>query len=447
MNIDEFELRYLMFLADVKNSRSYLPNLEYMLEQPKSQEVVKVYGDKLQVLESTYADCLCKFGSECKDPKEAFSYFSKALNYRNTPELLIDLARCLTQMNYLDLARAYCFRASLITPDHPKLLEVQSLIEHYSGNYSRAIDYLRKLDSSDPDVNYRLSTYLIEERNFSEGWKLYESRFTKKNSPAPYPDFSVPRWDKFKPSGNLLVHWEQGYGDSIMFSRFLPLLKPYAKKIYFAVRQPMFRLMKQNFQDIHVILDDSIPEDVDYHLPLMSIMDALNIQPENIDGKSYLSLNESVSYYQRTPARKIVGFAWQGSPAGSPERNASLLDFEPLLKRKDLSFISFQKGFGLAQAKPLFQDLNILDVGSGLEDFYSTAYALSGVDIVVSTDNCIANLAGALGIQTFLLLNKNSEFRWMHADKTTEWYDSVTIIKQDDFGDWSSCISELNSRI
>lgn len=445
MNIEEFELSFLT--AVDPHCKDLAVNLiSRMVSEQHSPEVYSRHESELNMLKKSYAEMLIKRAIDLlpSDPLGALKDFISSLGYNSDSSVYVYISKCFIRLGSLDTAEHILHSI----PDSCKdLLYVRTCAElkHAKGDLDSAIKLLRPISSDDPDVQYQLATYLIKNKEFTEGWDLYSSRFSKLKNPVPYPKFEVPLWSKDKDPGVLLVHWEQGFGDTIMFSRFLPLLEPYCKSIYFAVRKPMVSLMQNNFPTIKVVEDTNIPSNIDYHLPLMSIMHALDIQIKDISGAKYLE--PDLPCPKIMPDRFKVGLSWQGSVAGMPERNMILQDFIPLLVRKDISFFSFQAGIGLAQAKPLFKDLGLVDFGSDVTDFGSTAFSLSGMDLFISTDNCLANLAGALGVKTILLLNKNSEFRWMDATDTTPWYDSVSIIKQTSFGDWSDCIQRVLERI
>lgn len=458
MNVEEFEFNCMLFnqLMDLNRSHEAKEVLIYLVSEPKSSDVCDKYQDQINSLTKGYTDLMYVEYEQMLPlkPKEAMKTLSKTLNYTNSPIVFMGLSKCAVRLGLTDLARVYSAKAILaakddVSIDVSDLEELQAMIEHADKKYDSALSYMRAScqHNNCPDKQYKLAQYLIEDKQFSEGWSLYESRFIKKVSPAPYPDLGVPRWHLGTKAHKLLVHWEQGFGDTIMFSRFLPELTKHADEVYFAVRLPMKQLMSENFPMIKVVLDTNIPEDIDYHVPLMSLMKELCIQPSDISGKPYLDTRNIISCTYASQDKR-VGLSWQGSVAGMPERNMDLIEFAPLLeKRKDLTFISFQKGFGLAAAEPLFQDLNILDMGSKLVDFHHTASVLKTVGLFITTDNCLANLAGALGVHTILLLHSEPEFRWMRANSKTVWYDSVEIIKQDKYGDWKSCVSKVLERI
>ena len=449
MNTDQFELNYLLLQEDIKTGEKeyLLPLLKELTSELYDPEVLAQYKDQIDAMKLVYVQLLLaksKVLFEQKNYRESLKICSELLNLGATSEVFLRIAYNLSRLGYTDLALAYLYRVNpTVSFEKAYFYEVGADVYNQKQQPDLAVSFMEKSlsYSYSKDKEYKLAGYKIA--NDFTGWDLLESRFDKENAPAIYPKFDKPRWNIKQPKGKILVHWEQGFGDTIMFSRFLEKLRFYATKIYLAVRKPMLKLMQENFDFVSVVDAENLPSDYDYHIPLMSLMKELNITLNDVSGKSYLNAK---TQNIKSDKRK-VGIAWQGSPAGMSERNMTLLDFEFLFKRKDIQLYSFQKGVGFSSAAGLFQDLNLIDLGSTFKDFYDTACSLLSMDLFISTDNCLANLAGALGVPTILLLNHIPECRWMNAEEKTIWYDSIDIIKQKRNGDWSFCVEELNRRI
>lgn len=444
MNLFEFEVSCALIQNDLmqKNSDSVLQELSNLLNQSFDEEVRIIYSDFIESLERTYVTLLKSRSNELIDSRDYRSALNhlRVLNSYNS--CIPKIAFCFSRLGMPELA------SSLMQDfdrEDPYAWEVLADIFYAAEDYQNAIFSMNaslNLESTH-DRLYKLATYSIANGDFDSGWALYESRFLKQNNPAPYPDLDKPLWTGFK-TKSLLVHWEQGFGDSIMFCRFLPLLRSYSENIYVADRSPLHRLLASNFDFIKVV-DPKDVSNLNYecHIPFMSLAKELGLSLEDIEGSSYL---DAIPQILDTKAFK-VGISWQGAPAGLPERNMDLLDLAPVLNLSNVQIYSFQKGLGLSSALPLFQDLNVIDLGSTFEDFYDTACALKSMDLFITTDNCLANLAGAMGVRTFLLLSKVPEFRWMNSRDKTVWYDSIQIFRQEKFNDWSDCVFRIKNLI
>jgi hypothetical protein len=143
-----------------------------------------------------------------------------------------------------------------------------------------------------------------------------------------------------------------------------------------------------------------------------------------------------------------IGISFQGSKDGNERRNIPLETFYPLTQIPGAKVYSFQKGFGSEQLQNLPADVEMIDLGTGFRDFSDTAAALSNLDLFVTSDNGVFNLAASMGVKTFLLLNQDSEWRWFFDEEKTPWYDSVKIFKkQNEEDDWSLLMQKVVDEI
>lgn len=295
----------------------------------------------------------------------------------------------------------------------------------------------------------------IKHKNFEEGWKFYEYRFSKENGPTVYPKTSKPKWKGQNIEGKtLLVQYEQGFGDSLQFFRYLDQLKPFAKKIIFRVQNELVDLLKINSGDIDVVGMSTPLEKIsfDYHVPLMSLLHLLHARVDNIPhAQGYLRADENKikeykeKYFNNNCLK--IGISWRGAVTGNKRRNVDLSAFEVLTNMENVKVYSFQKD---ADSQELRRNLSTsaISLGETFNNFADTAAAMANLDLFVTGDNALFNLAGAMGVKTCLLLNKDSEWRWFFDDKTTPWYDSVKIFKKkDENDDWRILTNQVADTI
>lgn len=322
------------------------------------------------------------------------------------------------------------------------------------GRGEEAVKYFKKLLELEPVVDdYVAYSHLqIQLGNFTEGFKYYEYRFQRKGNPLEYPKFDKPRWEGQNISDKtLLVHYEQGFGDSIQFFRYLEQTKPLAKKIIFRVQDELVDLFRINIENIDIVgLSTPLSElSFDYEIPLLSILHATNATIDNIPfTQSYLKADKTKTekykkeFFNNNCMK--IGISYNGAQFGNERRNVPLGCFYPLAKLKNIKLYSFQKGFGAEQLKNVPSDIEIIDLGATFNDFSDTAAAMANVDLFITSDNSVFNLAGAMGKKTFVLLNKHSEWRWFYDEETTPWYDSVKIFKkQNEEDDWNLPIEKI----
>lgn len=181
----------------------------------------------------------------------------------------------------------------------------------------------------------------------------------------------------------------------------------------------------------------------------MTLPYVLNARIDNIPlSQGYLSADwEKAEEFKREFFNNNnfkIAITWSGTKDGNKRRNIPLECFYPLTKLKNTTVYSFQKGFGSEQLENLPSDIKIVDLGCEFKNFSDTAAATANIDLFVTSDNAVFNLAGAMGKKTFLMLNKNSEWRWFFDEKTTPWYDSVRIFKKKHENDsWDLLMSKI----
>lgn len=383
------------------------------------------------------------------NPTKAIEYYNKFLeknpdDYRVYNQLGHSY-ETLSQFENIDLQIKYFEKALELKPDGISALKNLALVYPRADKYQQALECYQKLTKlkMSMDSYFDYACFLIKLKNFEEGWKLYEHRFLKETTPTPYPKMKKPKWKGQKiQNQTILVQWEQGFGDTIHFVRYLEQLKEYANKIIFRVQNPMLDLIKSNLEGIEVIGNSTPIDDIsfNFHIPLMSLPYLLNARVDNIPFTSgYIKADkEKSAFYKKAYFNNDclkIGISWRGADVGNHLRNIPLETFYPLTKLKNVKVYSFQKEHGPEALSKLPADVEIIDLGSTFNNFFDTAAAMDNIDIFISSDNCVPNLASAMGKKTFLLLNKNSEWRWFMDEDKTPWYDSVTLIKKQNEND------------
>ena len=323
----------------------------------------------------------------------------------------------------------------------------------HSEDFKSAEKYLKKLHSIKKntryDYNYTLGSIYMAQRKMKLGFKYYSQRETKQ-----FMNYRERKnyWDgKDYPDKILYVTSEQGFGDNIQFSRFLPLIAKKFKKVYYAVDNSLYELMKRSFKRYKNIEIIKYGVFKPYHKYLM-IMDAqnlLNISYHNIPHQEPYMISDSERDYEkkiqffRGEGLKI-GLNWRAKGMGFRDAVYRTIDapyyFQRLFDIEGNKYYSFQMNdiFGMCEKYP--QMINLEDE---IHTFDDTASLLKNLDILITVDTALAHLAGALGVKTYLLLCFAPDWRWFDNDKKTEWYPNVTIIKQKDRRTWQDVSDKL----
>ncbi|MDD9877131.1 MAG: tetratricopeptide repeat protein [Magnetovibrio sp.] len=323
------------------------------------------------------------------------------------------------------------------------------LMEH--GELTGAIELFRDapdLTGSDHvNTAWNLGIALLLSGNLAEGWDWYEWRFLK-NGGAP-PAYDVPRWDlDADPAARVLIHAEQGYGDALQFSRYVPMVAARAAQVIFEVH-PNLRKLLEGFGGAETFsVGDPIPE-FDHYIPLLSL--------PGVFGTTIETIPRSAAYLNAEPARvahwrgrlagegRAVGIAWRGNPDNPNDRRRSV---DPgllgrLLNIGGCRFFSLQKVPADGDWEILEGQGPITDLGPDLGDFAETAAVIEALDLVITVDTATAHLTGALGAPGWLMLPYVPDWRWMMDREDSPWYPSIRLFRQPEPADWPAVVERI----
>jgi tetratricopeptide (TPR) repeat protein len=385
-------------------------------------------------------------------------------NYPKNFSLMFNIALAYKNIKQNKLSIEFYDRALRIDPTSYQAWFNLANIYNIENEAKKAISALkicRKLRPKDKETEYFLSIALMRAKKYDKGLKLFESRLCKETAVAlqnkSYPNLaSLDRLWKGENIKNktIFVYYEAGFGDVIMFARYLPLLKKKCKKLVFYPQKPLVPLFEKNSLGIDEIIEGYIPEqnmDFDVHTPILSLPYLLGLKGdcvfESSDG--YLSADKSLveefkKKYFETDKLK-VGIKWQGNTSYDTDRVIPTEAFSPLIELEGTQFYSFQTFEGSEELQKLTSKYNIIDIGSKLIDFNQTAAALSNLDLVICNDTSLAHLAGALSIPCFVLLPYEVNWRWHENLNKCDWYDSVKLFRQKSIGDWDSVFEDVKN--
>ncbi|BBO99459.1 tetratricopeptide repeat protein [Sulfuriferula nivalis] len=308
------------------------------------------------------------------------------------------------------------------------------------------------------DAKNNLSHVLLTMGKLAEAWPAYESRwdaYTLKKMQRPAT--TLPLWQGQAPSPNdrILVFKEQGMGDQIQFSRYLPLLaQRFPAGVSLVAAPALHALLKRAFPSIEIL--DTPPADQtlwQWQCPLMSLPLAFNTQLNNIpDHVPYLIADPvktdywaaKISTLNLPATKRKIGIVWK---PGSLMKNAalralSLQQLSPLLDRADCAWFSLQKEPN-ADKTAWIEAGKLIDWSDEFSSFDDTAALINNLDLVISVDTSVVHLAGALGRPTWLLNRHASEWRWMRNREDSPWYPTIRIFTQEKAGDWESLIARV----
>lgn len=375
--------------------------------------------------------------------EKAQERFHEALTFRpNWAEAYLNLANAYRQENRLDEAVETYEKAIEANPDDFRIYGSfalarlnQNLPDAAIANYKKAL----AIAPDDPELRKGLGIAQLLGGNLTEGWKSYEARL-QCGQPR---QFDIPRWNgENLEGGTLLVHAEQGFGDTLQFCRYLAPLarKANAEKVVFECQQPLVRLL-QNIEGPDIVIPRGTPIPIaDRHVPLMSLPGIFSTTLDTIPTPtSYLS-SLAAGPKPKLPAGKpIVGIIWRGNPLRQDDkmRSCPLSAFEPIVGISKAHFVSLQIDASPEDRKQL-EVLNIHDVSKDISDFADTAAIVSQLDLVISVDTATAHLCGGLGKPVWVLLEYAADWRYLIGWDESPWYSSMRLFRQQNRGDWTA---------
>lgn len=317
------------------------------------------------------------------------------------------------------------------------------------GKFNEARSLYEKgfaLEASLPGARYNLALAQLRNGEFSDGWRNYESRWDFEELRLRRRHASTPLWRGQPLDGKtILLHAEQGLGDTLQFVRFAPLVAARGGRIILEVQPPLTRLLK-DFPGVTQIVPRGAPLPAfDFQCPLMSLPLALGTTVEAIPSPGgYLKAEPRCSAIS-CPNCLRIGIAWSGNPRNKADasRSMPLSALLPIADVPGLTLISLQKGAGVEQIVPLRDRLDIQNAASTHADMLETATFMASLDLVLTVDTSIAHLAGAMAKPVWIMLSWISDWRWMEQRTTSPWYSSARLFRQTSAGDWASVVAQV----
>jgi tetratricopeptide (TPR) repeat protein len=346
-------------------------------------------------------------------------------------------------------------------PDSGPSWHNYGLVLYMVQRYEEALEaFNRSLELASPNFQCesdRALTLLALGR-LQEGLKAYEVRW-RLLAKSPIWELDVPEWQgEDLTDRHILVHHEQGFGDSLMLVRFVLPLLGLGAKVTLATPPALVRLFRASFGHLLTVKslnDNLIALNYDYHTPMLSLMRHIGIEsPTDIQSLPYLSAPAD-SIINRLPKNRkfLIGLCWasgnHGPSLAERRRVTNLVDFLPLTELDNAGVVSLQMGSEVKDIAANGMEGLIFDLSHRIEDFASTAAILTELDIVISVDSAVAHLSGAFGIPTIMLAPYSRCWRWWNTAMGTgkPWYSNMQVFSQSADGTWTDAIAKAISSV
>ena len=303
-----------------------------------------------------------------------------------------------------------------------------------------------------PGAHLGLAEALLLCGEFERGWQEYEWRF-RLGAPPIMPLTHLPEWNGAPLAGQLLLIADQGFGDSIQFSRYIPWAAERCGSVVLAASrelQPLFRQMP----GVASVFDqwDQAPPCVAY-CPLSGLPRLHGTRIDNIpSGVPYLSADPERAAAWRArldqlaaPGSLRVGVAWAGRPNHRNDANRSmgLADLSPIGELDGVTLVSLQVGPARAEISGYFGPAPLINLGAAIGDFGDTLDIIEQLDVIVSVDTSVAHLAGAAGKPVLLMLPHAPDWRWLRDRTSSPWYPTVRLFRQSERGRWAEVVRSV----
>jgi tetratricopeptide (TPR) repeat protein len=306
------------------------------------------------------------------------------------------------------------------------------------------------LEPDNPDLHFALAQSLLMTGNYIAGWREYEWRFKTKLDPIEAPKFSTPPWDGRDIAGKtLLVHTEQGLGDSIQFARFLPTLATRGIRVVLRCQPPLGALMRTVKGVAEVATGKEALPSFEEHVPLLGSPHRLGTTSESIPRDvPYVSADEAkvFAWNQRLSSKTglRIGVCWAGNPEQPRDRYRSMNPkfLAQLGDLPNIEWFSLQKNW--RGPKP---PLPLHDHTQHLHDFSDTAALMMHLDLVLSVDTSVCHLAGALARPVWTMLYYLGDYRYVRGRTDSNWYPTMRIFRQPAPNDWPSVMAQVRDAV
>jgi tetratricopeptide (TPR) repeat protein len=317
-------------------------------------------------------------------------------------------------------------------------------------HYDRAL----QIEPDAAELHFNRALMLLTRGELAAGWNDYAWRLRLPNFPVRV--MSEPLWEgSLIPGKTLLIHDEQGLGDTLHFIRYVRLAKQRCAQVVVQVQSPLVPLLRQSGFDEVIGQPEALPA-FDFQVPLLSLPGLLGTTLENIPADiPYLSVpSQAIATWRERLAGLDgfrVGIVWKGrsTHVGDKTRSIPLAEFAPLSGIPGVTLISLQKHEGeeqLGEVDFMVQQLTgDWDQVSGA--FMDTAAVMQNLDLVITADTAAAHLAGAMGLNVWVALATKADWRWFRDRDDTPWYPTMRLFRQHRAGDWAELFERIASEI
>ena len=354
-----------------------------------------------------------------------------------------------------------CYRQAIqIRPDLAEAHNNMAIAQFITGDIQAglaAVDVALRIKPDFAIAHLNRAVTWLRIGRFEQGWHEFEWRRQCDN--YRIPPHPAPLWDgSAQPDRCLLLHSEQGLGDTIQFIRYAPLVKQRCGSLIVQCQPGLAPLLSRcPGVDRVIVRGESLPE---YHVqtPMMTLPGILGTTLNTIPAEvPYLFADDAMLETWRQRLGEFEGFkvgiGWQGNPIYVADRLRSipLQHFTPLARVPGVRLFSLQKGIGWDQIAKVAADCPVVDFGPDFDGkagtFMDTAAVMQNLNLVITSDTALAHVAGALGVPVWLALSRSADWRWLDEREDSPWYPTMRLFRQSRLGDWDELFARIAAEL
>lgn len=373
--------------------------------------------------------------------------FSIGLNYKNLLDFENSEKYYLEALKFNPKSRDTYFNlANLYTLFHQP--------EKAKENYLKCIE----INPNDRESKYFLSLNYFRLKDYEHGLPYFETRLCRETAinteivtyPNLIPNSKIWRGEDISDK-TLYAYYEAGFGDMIMFARYIPLLLKRCKKLILKPQVELYQLFKENFPEVEVMDYFWEEKDLkfDVHIPFLSVPYVLGLKTDEmfVGRDGYLKADKvKVDEYKKQffdNDKFKIGIKWQGNTYYETGRVINVDAFSGLFDLDNVQVYSAQTFEGAEEFQKLAEKYDIIDLSKSFKGFSYTAAAVENLDLVICNDTSLAHLAGAMKKPCAVLLPYNYNWRW-HTDLSyCDWYESVKLYPASKLESWNDVMQRV----
>ena len=397
---------------------------------------------------------------------ESLESYEKTLQLNSScPEAWSNRGIVLHDLERFEEAAVSCERALELKPEYAEALNNRGSALCGLERFEEAIAHFDQALRLNPDLSdsaLNKSILLFLRGDYKNAFDLYEARWKSTGFGSPPLQSIKPRWTGERNVGRLLIWAEQGIGDQILYGSMLNELRNFPQKKIISVTKKLIPLFQRSFPDYQIVDKKEVLSDelYDEHVPIGSIGKFLREDVDSFKKATYpylvnnLSQTQQIKSLPQFKGKKVCGIAWRSSNKKvGRDKSISLIDLLPILSNYDMQYVNLQYGDtteDVENLKKIYQPaLYAVPEIDTFDDIDGVVSIMCACDLIITTSNTTAHLAGALNKETLLLIPRNigKFWYWQGIEGVSLWYPSIRVFQQQKQGDWVAPINEIRTHL